>query len=135
MQNKANFKKLPIYANTYTRTTYEDFYCFWQPKNKANSKPIQSQFPKRQKMNASSVYTKDYENEHPWKAKKTNPIKPNYRKARDISRMTTEDGRVRKEGRSGQQGIRRKENRKAGNQGNEGKEAKRTSRWQRQFSC
>jgi len=38
------------------------------------TKPIQSQFIKRQKMNATSVLRKDYENERPCKAKKTKPI-------------------------------------------------------------
>jgi len=32
-------------------------------------------------MNINSVKTKDYGNERPWKAKKTNPIKPNFFKA------------------------------------------------------
>jgi len=54
------------------------------PSANQKTKPIQSQFPKRQKMNISSVLTKDYKNEHPWKPKKTNPIKPNFRKAREL---------------------------------------------------
>jgi len=110
MQNKANFKKLPMSANPFTKTTYEDFCYFWQPKNKAKTKPNKANFKKRKNernlftakglrakiglfppkkqsqfkanpeqsrgMNINSVKTKDYENECPWKAKKTNPIKP-----------------------------------------------------------
>jgi len=49
----------------------KDFAAFCNQK----TKPIQSQFTKRQKMNITSVKTKDYENERPRKAKKTNPIK------------------------------------------------------------
>ena len=44
MQNKANFKNLPMSATTFTKTTYEDFCCFLQPKNKANSKPNKANF-------------------------------------------------------------------------------------------
>jgi len=77
MQNKANFRKSKIDATAVRKTTYEKFCHFWQPKNKANSKPIQSQFQKCPKMTITSFITKDYENEHPWRPKKqtqTNPI-------------------------------------------------------------
>jgi len=47
MQNKANFKKLPMSANPFTQTTYENFYLFGHPKNKANSKPNKANFKKR----------------------------------------------------------------------------------------
>ena len=107
MQNKANFKNLPMSAKPFTQTTYENFRHFCQPKNKANSKPNkanfknakngrnlfytkglrtkndlfppkktkpnQSQFPKRQKMNINSAITKYYENNPLLEAKKTKP--------------------------------------------------------------
>jgi len=44
MQNKANFKKLPMSATSFTKTTYENFRNFVQPKNKANSKPNKANF-------------------------------------------------------------------------------------------
>jgi len=47
MQNKANFKKLPMSANPFTKATYGNFHHFLQPKNKANSKPNKANFKKR----------------------------------------------------------------------------------------
>jgi hypothetical protein len=44
MQNKANFRKLPIYANPFSKTTYENIPNFLHPKNKANSKPNKANF-------------------------------------------------------------------------------------------
>ena len=44
MQNKANFKKLPMSAKPFAKTTYENFCYFLQRKNKANSKPNKANF-------------------------------------------------------------------------------------------
>jgi len=59
--------------------------CLRQPpKNKAKTKPIQSQtnpIPEKPKMNVTSILTKDYERNDifavPENKAKTNPIKPN----------------------------------------------------------
>jgi hypothetical protein len=45
-----------------------------QTQYKANTKPIQTQFPKSQKMNVTSILTKDYENETAFRLRQ---IKPN----------------------------------------------------------
>ncbi len=46
------------------------------------TKPKQTQFPKCQKMNANAFSQKDYENDTAFRHKKTNPNKPNFRKAK-----------------------------------------------------
>ncbi len=51
--------------------------------------PIQTQFPKSQKMNVTSILTKDYENETAFRLRQnkpnTNPIKPNQTQSNPIS--------------------------------------------------
>jgi len=42
MQNKPNFLKIPIYASSFTKTTYENFCAFGQRKNKAKQSQFQS---------------------------------------------------------------------------------------------
>ena len=105
-QTKPISKMTKINANPFKKTTYEKFCHFLHPKNKANfkkrknerklftakglraktglkpqkNKAKQSQFPKRQKMNANSFITKDYENNPLLEPKKTKPNKPNFYK-------------------------------------------------------
>jgi len=82
MQNKANFKKLPIVASSFTQTTYEKICRFCHPKNKANSKPNKANFKKR-KNERKLFYTKGLrKNIGLFPPKKQGQNKPNFRKVK-----------------------------------------------------
>jgi len=88
MQNKPNLLDAQINVTSFYTVNYENKRLCRCGENKANqsqykpnTKPIQTQFPKSQKMNVTSILTKDYENETTFRLRQnkpnTNPIKPN----------------------------------------------------------
>jgi len=96
LTNKPNFRKSQMNVNVFITMSYEKKDTWWTGKNKANSKPIQTQYkansnPKqtqfkpntkpiseRPKMNVNKVLTRDYENKSHFaaiaKQAQTNPI-------------------------------------------------------------
>jgi len=75
---KANFQKAKMNVNLTLTKDYRKKDDFVVRINKPNSNPISQ----KAKMNVNLFTTKDYENETAFRPKKTNPIKPNLRKAK-----------------------------------------------------
>ena len=64
MQNKPNFRKAKMNVNPYISTDYENKSNWTLGQNKPNTNPIQTQFKPNLpegKIDAKSVFTKDYE--------------------------------------------------------------------------
>ncbi len=80
--NKPNFKKAKMNANDFITKDYRKKDDFKVRINKANSKPISV----KPKMSANLYFIEDYENETAFQPKKTNPNKPNFRKAKIVCR-------------------------------------------------
>jgi hypothetical protein len=84
MQNKANFKKIPMSTTTFIKTTYENFHRFLQRKNKPKTKPI----CKMAKMNAYSFIQRTYDEILPFYRQKnkakTNPISKTPKNERNL---------------------------------------------------
>ncbi len=59
MQNKPNFRKSQMNANTFTQMAYKNKSNWTIGENKPNSNPIKPNFQKAQ-MNINSFITKDY---------------------------------------------------------------------------
>jgi len=74
---KPNFRRARMNVNLLITKDYRKKDDFAVQKNKPNSNPISE----RPKMNANVFITKDYENETAQRPKKTNPIKPNFKRA------------------------------------------------------
>ena len=75
---KANFRKGKIDAKCVFTKDYRKKDDFAVRKNKPNSNPISI----KPKMSANVYVIEDYENETAFRPKKTNPNKPNFRKAK-----------------------------------------------------
>jgi len=80
MQNKPNFRKSQMNVCVFTQKAYENWTLGERGKNKANSKPIQSQtkpIPEKAKINVNNSISKDYENKsHFWVKAKQTQFKP-----------------------------------------------------------
>jgi len=80
LTNKANFRKSQINVITIITREYENETLSRRGKNKANSKPIQTQsnpISKKAKMKVSTILTKGYENKARFQAKaKQTQFKP-----------------------------------------------------------
>ncbi len=75
---KPNFQKAKMNINSFITKNYRKKDDFLVRINKTNSNPIFL----RTTTNATLFTAKDYENETAFRPKKTNPIKPNFRKAK-----------------------------------------------------
>jgi hypothetical protein len=83
MQNKPNLLNAKMNISPVKTMNYEQLTMNYVNKNKANTKPIQTQYKPNSldaQMNVSSVLTKDYGNEPPFqttrKQTQSNPIPP-----------------------------------------------------------
>ncbi len=89
MQNKPNFPKAQISANSVCTRYYEYFIPLAGQKNKPNTnpnkpnlrkaKPNSNPISKKSKMNVNLYIIEDYENKRLCRPKKTNPNKPNFK--------------------------------------------------------
>ncbi len=73
---KPNFQKAKMNANVFITKDYRKKDDFDVRINKPNSKPISS----KPKMNVNLYVIEDYENKTAFRPKKTNPIKPNFKR-------------------------------------------------------
>jgi hypothetical protein len=78
MQNKPNFRKSQMNANTFTQEDYENKSNWTIGQNKPNSNPIKPNFKKAQ-MNANVFVTKDYRKKEDFSVRKN---KPNFQNAK-----------------------------------------------------
>jgi len=76
--NKPNLRKAQMNVNSLITKDYGKNDDFSVRINKPNSNPISV----KPKMNANVYVIEDYENETAFRPKKTNPIKPNFQKAK-----------------------------------------------------
>ncbi len=80
MQNKPNLLDALMNVTSFYTVDYENDNTFRLPENKpnqtqykANTNPIQTQYPKSQKMNVTPILTKDYENETAFALRQNKP--------------------------------------------------------------
>jgi hypothetical protein len=72
MQNKPNFRKSQMNANTFSKMTYENKSNWTLGQNKPNSNPIKPNL-KRAQMNINSLITKDYRKKDAFASQKNKP--------------------------------------------------------------
>jgi len=78
MQNKPNLPKSQMDVYRYNTTDYENKSNWTLGENKPNSNPISQ----KAKMDVNLYVIEDYENKTAFRPRKTNPNKPNFRKAK-----------------------------------------------------
>jgi len=81
---KPNSRKAKMNVNLTLTKDYREKDDFSVRKNKPNSNPISE----KPKMNANVFITKDYENDTALRPKKTNPIKPNFKRGENLLEST-----------------------------------------------